>query len=171
MEKIIYLPTFFTATIKNWKPLLKQDKYKVIILQKLKQLVEDNKIILYAYCIMHNHIHIIWHIKGEASISEVQKDFLESTAKKFKADLKIHHPKVLKLFTSTQKDRGYHFWKRRPLHVDLYTPTVFEQKVDYIHNNPVTAGLCELPEQYLFSSAGYYHDGVDEWKMLTHYNL
>ena len=171
MEKIIYLPAFLTVTIQDWKPLLKQDKYKVIILQKLKQLVENNKIILHAYCIMHNHIHIIWKIKGEISISEVQKDFLESTAKKFKADLKIHHPEVLKLFLSTQKDRDYHFWKRRPLPVELYTPAVFEQKVDYIHNNPVAAGLCELPEQYPFSSARYYFDGIDTWNMLTHYNL
>ena len=50
MEKIIYLPVFFTATIKDWKPLLKPQKYKIIILQSLKQLVEDNKIILHAYC-------------------------------------------------------------------------------------------------------------------------
>jgi len=50
MEKIIYLPVFFTATIKEWKPLLQPDKYKNIILQKLKQLVDDHKIIIYAYC-------------------------------------------------------------------------------------------------------------------------
>jgi len=43
MEKIIYLPTFLTATIKDWKPLLKQEKYKIIILQKLQQLVDDKK--------------------------------------------------------------------------------------------------------------------------------
>ena len=124
-----------------------------------------------AYCIMHNHIHIIWQIKGDVSISEVQKDLFEFTSKKFKADLEINHPQVLKLFVSTQKDRAYHFWKRRPLPIDLYTPAVFEQKVDYIHNNPVAAGLCELPEQYNFSSAKYYYDGVDAWRMLTHYNL
>ena len=146
MEKIIYLPVFFTSTIKDWKRLLKPEKYKTIILQSLKQLVEDNKIILHAYCVMSNHIHIIWQIKGEVPISEIQKSFLESTAKKIKADLEIHHPEVLKLFASTQKDRVYHFWKRRPLSIELYTPAVFEQKVDYIHNNPVTAGLCDLPE-------------------------
>ena len=50
MEKIIYLPVFLTVTIQGWKPLLKPEKYKTIILQKLKQLVEDDKIILYAYC-------------------------------------------------------------------------------------------------------------------------
>jgi putative transposase len=142
MEKIIYLPAFLTATIKGWKPLLKPDKYKITILQKLKQLVDDNKIILHAYCIMYNHIHIVWQIKGNASTPEIQKDFLESISKKIKKDLEQHHPEVLKLFASTQKDRTYHFWKRRPLSIELYSPAVFEQKIDYIHNNPVEAGLC-----------------------------
>ena len=80
----------------------------------------------------------------------------------------------MKLFTSTQKDRMYHFWKRRLLAIDLYSPAVFEQKIDYIHNNPIQAGICELQEQYLFSSARYYFDGKDEWEMLTsfvHYGL
>jgi len=60
---------------------------------------------------MSNHIHIIWQIKGEVASSEIQKCFLENTAKKIKADLEVHHPEVLKLFASTQKDRVYHFWK------------------------------------------------------------
>ena len=50
MEKIIYLPVFFTATIKGWKPLLKPEKYKIIILKNLKQFVDDDEIILHAYC-------------------------------------------------------------------------------------------------------------------------
>jgi putative transposase len=91
--------------------------------------------------------------------------------KKIKKDLEQHHPEVLKLFASTQKDRTYHFWKRRPLSIELYSPAVFEQKIDYIHNNPVEAGLCELFEQYPFSSAKFYFDNIDEWKILTHYNF
>jgi putative transposase len=58
MEKIIYLPVFLTATIKGWKPLLKPDKYKIIVINKIKQLVDVNKIILYAFCIMDNHIQL-----------------------------------------------------------------------------------------------------------------
>jgi putative transposase len=44
MEKIIHLPVFLTATIKGWKPLLKPDKYKIIVINKLKQFVNENKI-------------------------------------------------------------------------------------------------------------------------------
>jgi putative transposase len=82
--------------------------------------------------------------------------------------LPAYHPNVLKLFVSTQKDRNYHFWKRRPLSIDLFTNYVIFQKLDYIHNNPVNAGLCKYPEQYEFSSARFYVDGIDSWNMLTH---
>jgi putative transposase len=171
MDKIIYYPQFFTATIKNWKLLLKPDKYKDVIIQKLKGLVDDNKIILYAFCIMDNHIHLIWQFKGENKSEETRKSFLESTAKLFKKDLIENHPLVLKVFSSTQKDRTYHFWKRRPLSIDLFTQHVFNQKLKYIHENPVRAGICDVPENYKYSSAGFYHDGIDPFNMLTHYKV
>jgi putative transposase len=71
MEKVLSHAQFMTATIKKWKRLLKPDKYKIIVLQILKQLVHDNKIILYAYCIMDNHIHLIWQITGDHNPAEV----------------------------------------------------------------------------------------------------
>ena len=61
---------------------------------------------------MDNHIHIIWQVKGDIDPSEVQKQFLEGCSKQIKRDLEVHHPKVLLIFNSTQKDRDYHFWKR-----------------------------------------------------------
>lgn len=170
MEKIIHHPVFFTATIKDWKTLLQPEKYKIIILKKLQYLVHEDKIILYAYCIMDNHIHLIWQVKGDHNPSEIQKYFLENTAKHIKKDLTLSHPNVLKLFISTQKDRSYHIWKRRPFSFELFTDDVFNQKLDYIHYNPVSAGICLLPEEYSFSSARFYFDGIDEWNMLTHCN-
>jgi len=170
MDKIIHHPEFMTATIVGWQHLLKPDKYKICILQKLQSLVDDDKIILYAYCIMDNHVHLIWQIKGDNQPFEVRKNFLESTAKFFKNDLSIHHSDVLNLFASTQKDRSYHFWKRRPLCIDLFTDPVFDQKLNYIHDNPVIAGLCNYPEEYEFSSARFYITDTDPWNMLTHSN-
>ena len=63
MEKIIYYPVFFTATIRHWKRLLKPDKYKEIILEQLREQIKKNQLVVYAYCIMDNHIHIIWQVK------------------------------------------------------------------------------------------------------------
>jgi putative transposase len=52
MEKIINHPVFFTATIKEWKKLLKPEKYKQIILKQLHKLVENDKII--PLCLLHH---------------------------------------------------------------------------------------------------------------------
>lgn len=67
------------------------------------------------------------------------------------------------------KDREYQFWKRNPLSIDLWTKEVFIQKIEYIHNNPVVAGLCIYPEDYKYSSAKFYTTDEDEFSIITHW--
>jgi putative transposase len=169
MEKIIYYPVFFTATVRHWKKLLKPEKYKDVVLVQLKEQVNKNQLIVYAYCIMDNHIHIIWQVKGDIDPSEVQKQFLEGCSKQIKKDLEVYHSNVLSIFKSTQKDRAYHFWKRNGRSIELYDDVIFQQKLDYIHFNPVKAGLCSLPEEYIYSSARYYLEDNFSDGLLTHY--
>ena len=52
-------PQFFTATIQKWKHLLKEDKYKNVIVDALRFLVKEEKVTLNSFVIMSNHIHII----------------------------------------------------------------------------------------------------------------
>ena len=59
------------------------------------------------------------------------------------------------------KDRKYQFWKRNPLSVELRNHAVFRQKLDYIHWDPVKAGMCKLPEEYKYSSALFYKTGIN----------
>ena len=51
-----------------------------------------------------------------------------------------------------------------------YTEKFLSQKLEYIHWNPVKAGLCINPEDYYYSSARFYYDGTDSFGMLTHYS-
>ena len=80
-----------------------------------------------------------------------------------------NHPKVLERFYVGAKDRKYQFWERNPLSIDLWTKEVFMQKMEYIHYNPVAAGLCTFPEEYKYSSARFYQSGEDEFGFLTHW--
>jgi putative transposase len=66
-------------------------------------------------------------------------------------------------------DRKHNFWKRDPLSIELFTPSVFHQKLSYCHYNPVRVGICNLPEEYHYSSALFYEKGTDHFNMLTHY--
>ena len=59
MNYPVFWPQFYTATILEWKPLLKQDKYKDVIIESLRFLVFEKRINLYAFVIMSNHVHLI----------------------------------------------------------------------------------------------------------------
>jgi len=51
-------PQLFTASIKGYYQLLQHDKYKDIVINSLRFLVEDKRIKLFAFCIMPDHIHL-----------------------------------------------------------------------------------------------------------------
>jgi putative transposase len=97
------LVVFFTATILDWKKLLKPEKYKRILLASLAFLVKEHRIKVYAFTLMDNHIHLIWQALPKNSPEQLQRSFLRFTAQQMKFDLQEHHPKVLELFMLEQK--------------------------------------------------------------------
>ena len=159
---------FFTATCLNWQHLLQEEKHKKIILDSLTFLVDEQRIWLYGYVIMPNHIHILWRKQDNWIEKNVQQQFLKFTAQQIKFNLLDTDPSKLVNFKSTQMDRKFHFWERRPYKARSYTRDILEQKLDYMHFNPVKAGLCLLPEDYLFSSAQFYYQKLAN-PILTHY--
>ncbi len=169
MKIITEHPQFITITIFEWKHLLKPDKYKSIILDSLLFLVKEKRVIVYGFVIMSNHMHLIWQIREPHKQSSVQRDFLKYVAQQIKFDLAKNHPEVLKHFEVNKTDRKYQFWKRNALAIDLFTEKVFEQKLSYIHDNPVRAGLCKFPTDYYFSSAGYYLLNEPNFDFLSHH--
>jgi putative transposase len=163
-----YWPQFFTATILEWKPLLQQDKYKEEIIKSLQFLVHKKRIKLYAFVIMNNHIHLIWQPLPGQTLQTIQHSFLKHTAQEIKLHLQHTNSNLLNNFKVTAKDRAYQFWERNSLSIELRSAKVFNQKLQYIHNNPVKAGLCINPEDYYYSSAKFYATGIDDFGMLTH---
>ncbi|PRY14913.1 transposase IS200 family protein [Pontibacter ummariensis] len=162
---------FFTATILEWKHLLKPDKYKAIVLASLRYLVANKRVKVYAFVIMPNHLHLLWKMEEPHKREDVQRDFLRFTAQKIKYDLVKNHQAVLEKFRVDAKDRQYQVWERNPLSVYCYSVKVTEQKLDYIHQNPTQEKwqLATLPEEYFYSSASFYHNNTDAFSFLTHY--
>jgi putative transposase len=158
---------FFTATCLNWQQLLAADARKQIVLDSLGFLVTEKRIWLYGYVIMPNHVHILWRKQDAWLDKNVQQQFSKFTAQKFKFSL-LDAGEDISKYKSTQSDREYQFWERRPFEATMYNRKVLEEKPDYIHFNPVKAGLCLLPEDYHFSSAGYYLVNRSN-PIITHY--
>ena len=160
-------PQFFTATIQEWKHLLKEDKYKNIIVDTLKFLVKEGNVTINGFVIMPNHLHIIWQATGNNDLKKIQNSFIKHTSKEFKKMLEIDNK--IQAYEVKAIDRKYNFWQRDSLNIELFTAAVFQQKLNYMHYNPAKANLCNLPEDYHFSSALFYEKGIDYFGFIEHY--
>ncbi|MBU1090319.1 MAG: transposase, partial [Candidatus Omnitrophica bacterium] len=106
----------------------------------LKDLKEENKIDIFHYCLMSNHLHLIVWINEQSNISRFMKQVNLSYFKYF------------------SKIYGYsgHLWQNRFKSNIIDTDTYLLQCGKYIELNPVRAGIVSLPENYHFSSYNHY---------------
>ncbi|MFN6947085.1 MAG: transposase, partial [Cytophagaceae bacterium] len=97
--------------------------------------------------------------------------FNKKTAHLFRKDLLLNHPHLLDYFKVHETERSTRFWIRDPLAVLMDSKKKVEQKLDYIHLNPLQEkwNLAKSPEDYFWSSANFYETGKDDFGFLTHY--
>ncbi len=76
---------------------------------------------------------------------DIQLSFMKYTAQMIIKDLRNNHQEALEICKVKASDRKYQIWERKPLSISLWTQPVFKQKLNYIHSNPVVAGLCSYP--------------------------
>ncbi len=118
---------------------------------------------------MSNHVHIIWQPLQHYTRTQIQTSFMTYTAKAIKKKLLKQKPDILQELKVNKYDRTYQIWKREPLSIELFSEKTFLQKLEYIHDNPVMAGLVNLAEEYKYSSAKFYMLGIDDFNIITHY--
>jgi putative transposase len=163
---------FITATNLNWLPVLQNDYHKDILVEAFRRRVEAQQVSIYAFVIMPNHFHAIWQLHDGISMDVFQRDLLKFTARSILKFMKMNDDGLLPRLKVKDADREYQVWERNSLSIDLYSPAFFEQKFDYLHNNPVHPKwkLATFPEEYWYSSASFYITGKDEFGFLQHYD-
>jgi len=146
-------------------------KYKLILIDTLRELVNRKKVVVYAFVIMPNHLHLVWQMIALNGKEMPQASFNKFTSHKIFQDLKLHHFDILPYFKVSDGERNFRLWQRDPLAILMDTLDKLEQKIDYIHLNPLQERwlLCEEPEDYEWSSARFYKTGVDNFGFLTDY--
>ncbi len=167
MEFPIHYPYFFTATILEWKHLLKPDNLKEIVVSSLRYLVNENKVAIFAFVIMSNHIHLIWRMQNDVEKIKIQQSFMKYTAQKILQALRNNHSQVLSHFFVGAKDRKYQIWERNALSIEIHSNETMMQKLHYIHQNPVKVGLVVNEIDYKYSSALMYQSDKVVWDFVT----
>ena len=158
---------FFTATCNNWQNFLQAAEYQQIIFDSLTHFTENELCSIYGFVIMPNHIHLVIGILPENTKS-FQQQFLKYTSQQIIRAMKKTEAPLLNKMISTQSDRAYHFWERRPKWKSIMHTDMFWQKLRYIHNNPLQGkwSLVSSPQDYSASSASSYIDGVSHFDFL-----
>ena len=154
---------FITATIVDWIDLFTRKMYKDVVIECLDFCIKNKGMILYGYVIMSNHVHMI--VQSESGeLSDLLRDFKKYTAKKI-LELIQTEPESrrewmlerFKLATESHKrNKNYQFWQYGNHAEEIYSDKFMWSKLDYIHMNPVRAGIVEKASHYTYSSAGFY---------------
>ncbi len=158
-------PYFITFAVVEWVDVFTRQQYKDLIIDSLKFCQKEKGLILYAWCLMTNHIHLIVGRKGEDNIECIIRDFKKYTSVHICRAIESNVSEsrkfwMLNLFQQaalvSKKHQKYKFWQNEYHPVELFSNEVMDQKLEYVHNNPVKEGIVEKPEDYLYSSARDY---------------
>ena len=119
---------------------------------------------IYGWCIMTSHVHMIVSSHKDP-LPNIMRDMKIFTSKALKLAIKDHPAESRKewmLWLMERAGKGnsnnvkFQLWQQDNHPVALRDLKMAHQKLEYIHYNPVEAGLVEKPEDYLYSSARSY---------------
>ena len=157
-------PYFLTFTVTDWVDVFTRLNYRNIIVDSLAFCRMNKGLKLYAWCLMTNHIHLLCSVEPPFRMTDFIRDFKQFTAKKVLKDIQTmpesRRDWMLYRFEYAGKFDNriekYRFWQDKSHPIELTTTEMIEQRINYIHENPVRTGLVARAEDYLYSSARNY---------------
>lgn len=158
----IYFISFATV---EWVDVFTRPIYKNILIDSFKHCQKEKGLLIYAWCIMSNHLHLIVASDGKFKLSDIVRDFKKFTSTKIIKQIQGEAKEsrrnwMLWLFKEAGRRNSnnvhFQFWQQDSHPVELISNKFMDQKLNYIHHNPVVTGIVENPEEYLYSSARDY---------------
>jgi len=155
---------FLTMTIVDWVDIFTRPVYKHIIVDALKFCKEKKGLKLYAWVLMSNHLHLIAAAEENKNLSDILRDFKGFTSRKIittiQEEPESRRQWLLHRFEFNvklnPKVRHYKVWLEGNEAKELTSNSFIDQKLDYIHQNPVRTEWVDEPEHYRYSSAKNY---------------
>jgi putative transposase len=161
---------FVTFTVIHWLDVFIRREYKDIFLESIRYCQKNKGLEVIAYCIMSSHIHMIIGRHGDPNMEHIIRDIKKYTSSKLIEAIRDNPQESRKelflwLFESAGKSNSnntnyhadsYRHWQQNNQPIELTSDELIYQKLDYIHNNPVEAGIVLSLKEYLYSSAINY---------------
>lgn len=157
-------PYFLTLTVVGWIDVFTRKNHKMTIINSLNHCQQEKGLVLFGYCLMPSHLHLIARAESNYTLSDILRDFKKFTSKAIIKQI-LNEPEsrrdwMLEYFrkagANLKGKTNYKLWKDGNHAEVISSNKFFDEKLDYIHNNPVEELFVENPEDYFFSSARNY---------------
>jgi putative transposase len=157
---------FITFAVVDWIDIFTRFEYCEVLINSLNYCRDRKGLELYCWSLMTNHFHMICSAKEGYDLSNILRDFKKHTSYEItrKIEGSNHESrrnwileKLREHGSANSNNKVYQLWRNDNHPIELSTNEMIEQRMDYIHNNPVEARIVERAEDYLLSSAGDYH--------------
>ena len=158
---------FISFAVVGWLDVFTRNEYKDLFLESLAYCQQNKGLEVHAWCIMSNHVHLIFRSinnqKPELLIGDLKRFTSKSIVKSIQENPGESRKEFLLDFFKKEAEKSsnvkhYQFWRHDNKPIELWSSKVINQKIDYVHNNPVEEGLVYKLEDYVYSSAIDYAD-------------
>ena len=159
---------YFTSVAHHRLPIFQTDKLKRVVCDAYEEVRRKHGILILAYVIMLDHVHLLVYSNKE--MSEVLRLLNGVSARRVIQYLKENgfEDSLFKLRGETRERNHKHsVWQHHPDSLEIFGEDTFRQKAEYIHMNPVRAGLVASPLEYRFSSSRLWAGRVEDEPLLT----
>jgi len=166
---------FVTFTVVEWIDLFIRNEYRQTIIDSLDYCKQNKGLRIHAFCIMPSHVHLILSVAVGYKLSDAIRDFKRYTSVKLirliTDDLKESRRTWLlwmfkKAGRKNNRNSNFQLWQQHSHPIELDTNAMMDQRLNYIHLNPVAAGFINDPSTWIWSScADYEKDEVGKLKL------
>ena len=151
----------------EWVDVFTKEEYRDILVESIVWCQKEKGLLLHSWFLMSNHMHLVISATNN-NPSDILRDFKKYTAKKIINAVTENLQEsrkdwMLKIFKSAgegnSRNSTYQFWRQDNHPKEMWSEKFTDQKLEYIHNNPVKAGIVDKAEEYIYSSARDYYYG------------
>ena len=156
---------FVSFAVVGWLDVFTRNEYKDILLQSLSYCQKVKGMEIIAWCVMTNHVHLVFRsVKGQHPsllLGDIKRFTSKAVVKAIQENPRESRREFLleqfkKAAAKSSNVKEYQFWRHDNKPIELWSNRVIWEKINYVHNNPVEAGLVYRAEDYVYSSASDY---------------
>jgi REP element-mobilizing transposase RayT len=159
---------FLTFQVVFWLDVFTRKAYRDIFIESLKYCRKHKEMEVFAFVIMSNHVHLILR-NTNRKLADTIRDLKKYTANQIINLIDSSNESRRKWLLSEMafaarkhnRNSNYQLWTHENHAIELINGEMLEQRLNYIHQNPVRAGIVEKAEDYLYSSARNYCKGLE----------